>query len=66
MAADTVTVAGAAELSIGVAADGIVGRGVLLDVPRSRGVPWLELGDHVTEADVLAAEEDEQVRDRPG
>ncbi len=59
--ADTVTVTGAAELSIGLAADGIVGRGVLLDVPRSRGVPWLELGDHVTEADVLAAEEDEQV-----
>src|SRR6516225_3309626 len=33
-AAETVTAAGAAELSIGVAADGIVGRGVLLDVPR--------------------------------
>jgi hypothetical protein len=37
VAADTVTAAGAAELSIGLAADGIVGRGVLLDVPRSRG-----------------------------
>jgi hypothetical protein len=37
----------AAELSIGLAADGIVGRGVLLDVPRSRGVPWLEPGDRV-------------------
>ena len=48
--ADTVTATGAAELSIGVAADGIVGRGVLLDVPRSRGVPWLEPGDHVTVA----------------
>src|SRR6478736_1504889 len=46
----------------GVAADGIVGRGVLLDVPRSRGVPWLEPGDHVTVADVLAAEQDQQVR----
>src|SRR5207249_3955412 len=32
VAADTVTATGAAELSIGVAADGIVGRGVLLDV----------------------------------
>src|SRR5213078_3074791 len=36
--AEAVTEAGAAELSIAVAADGIVGRGVLLDVPRSRGV----------------------------
>jgi kynurenine formamidase len=60
--ADTVTEAGAAELSIGVAADGIVGRGVLLDVPRSRGVPWLEPGDYVTVADVLAAEQDQRVR----
>ena len=62
VAADTVTATGAAELSIGIAADGIVGRGVLLDVPRSRGVPWLEPGDHVTVADVLAAEQDQQVR----
>jgi kynurenine formamidase len=60
--ADTVTAAGAAELSIGVAADGIVGRGVLLDVPRSRGLPWLEPGDNVTVADVLTAEQDQVVR----
>src|SRR6266568_4542369 len=52
VAADTVTATGAAELSIGLAADGIVGRGVLLDVPRSRGLPWLEPGDDVTVADV--------------
>jgi putative cyclase len=58
----TVTTSGAAELSIGVAADGIVGRGVLVDVPRSRAVPWLEPGDHVTVADLLAAERDQQVR----
>ncbi len=56
------TGAGAAELSIGVAADGIVGRGVLLDVPRSRGVRWLERGDHVTADDLAAAERDQQVR----
>ena len=60
--AETVTETGAAELSIAVAADGIVGRGVLLDVPRSRGVPWLEPGDHVTEADLLAVERDQGVR----
>ena len=62
VAADTVTAAGAAELSIGVAAGGIVGRGVLLDVPRSRGVRWLEPGDHVTVDDLLAAERDQGVR----
>ena len=62
VAADTITEAGAAELSIAMAARGIVGRGVLVDVPRTRGVPWLEPGDHVTEADLLAAEQDQQVR----
>jgi hypothetical protein len=40
--ASAVTAAGAVELSIAIAADGIAGRGVLLDVPRLRGVPWLD------------------------
>jgi kynurenine formamidase len=60
--AETVTETGAAELSIDLAAGGIVGRGVLLDVPRSRGVPWLEPGDHVTTGDLLAAERDQGVQ----
>ena len=60
--AGVVTAAGAAELSIAVAASGIVGRGVLLDVPRSRGVPWLEPGDHVTIDDLLSTEHDQRVR----
>ena len=60
--ADIVSDTGAAELSIAAAADGIVGRGVLLDVPRSRGVPWLEPGDHVTADDLAAAERDQQVQ----
>ena len=54
--ADTITENGAAELSIAVAADGIVGRGVLVDVPRLRGVPWLQPGDDVTVDDLLSAE----------
>jgi kynurenine formamidase len=62
VAADTVTENGAAELSIAVAAAGIVGRGVLLDVPRSRGVPWLEPGDRVTADDLLATERDQGIR----
>ena len=59
--AGTITDSGAAELSIESAAEGIVGRGVLLDVPGTRGVPWLEPGDHVTPDDVLATERDEAV-----
>jgi len=60
--ADMVSDTGAAELSIAGAADGIVGRGVLLDVPRARRIPWLEPGDHVTADDLAAAERDQQVR----
>jgi kynurenine formamidase len=60
--ADLVSDTGAAELSIAVAAGGIVGRGVLLDVPRARRVPWLEPGDHVTADDLAATEQDQQIR----
>jgi len=59
---DIITEDGVGELSIGLAADGIVGRGVLLDVPRSREVRWLEPGDSATVNDLLAAERDEGVR----
>jgi len=60
--ADTVTSAGADELSIELASNGIVGRGVLLDIPRLHGVPWLEPGDHVTSDDLTKAEEAQGVR----
>jgi kynurenine formamidase len=60
--ADTVSADGAAELSVEVAKDGITGRGVLLDIPRLRGVRWLEPGDHVTADDLAAAERAQQVR----
>jgi kynurenine formamidase len=60
--AQAVTAAGATELSIDVAGDGIVGRGLLLDIPRVRGVPWLEPGDHVTAGDLAAAETAQDVR----
>jgi len=66
VAADTVTAAGPSELSIEVARDGIAGRGVLLDIPRLRGVPWLEPGEHVTAEDLIGAEEAQQVRIGPG
>jgi len=62
--AGSVTMAGAAELSIDAAGQGIAGRGLLLDIPRLRGVPWLEPGEHVTADDLLAAES--AVSDRIG
>jgi kynurenine formamidase len=61
VAADAVTQHGAQELSIEVARDGIAGRGVLLDIPRLRGVRWLEPGDLVTGAELTAAAEAQQV-----
>ncbi len=60
--AGAVTAAGATALSIEVARDGIVGRGVLLDIPRIRGTSWLEPGDHVTSNDLAAAERAQGVR----
>ena len=61
-----VTAAGATELSIDVAGQGIVGRGLLLDIPRVRRVPWLEPGDHVTADDLIIAEAAQEVRIEPG
>ncbi|MET7535480.1 cyclase family protein [Streptomyces sp. NPDC005507] len=62
VSASSVTAGGATRLSIEAARDGIVGRGVLLDIPRLRGVPWLEPGDHVTVDDLAAAETAQRLR----
>ncbi|MCX4908932.1 cyclase family protein [Streptomyces sp. NBC_00878] len=62
VSASTVTADAATALSVEAARDGIVGRGVLLDIPRLRGVPWLEPGDHVTADDLTAAETAQRVR----
>jgi len=64
--AGVVTSRGAAALSIDDARNGIVGRGVLLDIPRLRGVGWLEPGEHVTAAELAAAERAQQTRVGPG
>jgi kynurenine formamidase len=47
---------GAMRNSIMAARDGLVGRGVLLDIPRLRGVEWLELGDAISPDELAAAE----------
>jgi kynurenine formamidase len=54
--AELVTDRGAERNSIMEAADGIVGRGVLLDVPAARDVAYLTADQHVTVADLGAAE----------
>ncbi len=48
---------GAMRNDIAVARDRVVGRGVLLDIPRARGVPWLEPGQPVHVEDLEAAEQ---------
>jgi kynurenine formamidase len=52
--------------AIDILKDGLVGRGVLLDVPRVRGVPWLEPGEHVFPDDLEAAERAQGVTVRTG
>jgi len=53
---------GARHNSIMAAKDGIVGRGVLLDIPRLRGEPFVALDRPVTAADLTAAETAQGVR----
>jgi kynurenine formamidase len=60
--ASALGIAGAEKLSVDVARNGIVGRGVLLDIPRLRDVPWLEPGDQVTTEELVAAEQEQHVR----
>jgi kynurenine formamidase len=64
--ASTVTSGGASVSSIDVARTGVVGRGVLLDIPRLRGVKWLEPGEMVRADELLAAENAQGVEVRTG
>ncbi len=57
-----VTSRGAPGLDITAFAHGIVGRGVLIDIPRLRGVKWLEPGEAVTREEIEAAEASVGVR----
>jgi kynurenine formamidase len=59
--ATAVTTRGAAVDSIEVLANGLVARGVLLDIPRLLGVPWLEPGQHVFRSELEAAEREQGV-----
>ncbi len=57
---------GATELGITDVRAGIVTRGVLLDVPRVRGVDWLAPGEGVTPEELEAVEAAQHVRVEPG
>lgn len=57
---------GSAWAAVTAAADGIVTRGVLLDVAAVRELPWLEPGQGVFPGDLEAAERRQGVRVRPG
>ena len=57
-----VTSKGATSMDITAYAHGIVGRGVLLDIPRLRQVKWLEPGEAVTPEEIEAAEKAQGVR----
>ena len=57
---------GATWESIEVLQGGILARGVLLDIPRLRGVPWLNPGEAVLREDLESAEEAQGVRVEPG
>jgi kynurenine formamidase len=59
--ANSVSEDGAAVETVEVLKDGLVGRGVLLDIPRARGMKWLEPGDSVLLADLQEAERGEAV-----
>ena len=65
VSADKVAVSGATEYP-DVARDGIVGRGVLLDIPRVEGRRWLEPGECVTGEALAAAETAQHIAVGPG
>ena len=60
--ADIISSKGASAYDLTSYAHGIVGRGVLLDIPKVRGVKWLEPGEAVTAEELEAAEKAEGVR----
>jgi kynurenine formamidase len=61
-ALEVLTTRGATTLDITSYGTGLVGRGVLLDIPRFRGVKWLEPGEAVTRAELEACEKAEGAR----
>ncbi len=63
---ERITAHGALELGIHELRDGIVSRGVLLDIPRARDVPYLERGDPIFPDDLERAESECDVQIEAG
>jgi kynurenine formamidase len=57
---------GAQRCSVMAARDGIVSRGVLLDVPRARGARWCEPGERIRRTELEAAERPQGARVEEG
>lgn len=57
-----VTSRGSLGLDITTLGDGVVGKGVLIDVPKYRGVNWIEPGEAITREEIEAIEESQGVR----
>jgi kynurenine formamidase len=64
--AGAVKSSGAERCAITAGAQGVVSRGVLLDIPALKGVDWLEPGDAIMPEDLEAAEERQGVRVEEG
>jgi kynurenine formamidase len=62
----TTSIGGATKLSIHHASDGILSRGVLLDIAGLHGVEWLEPGHAISPDELLAAEQRQGVEVRSG
>jgi kynurenine formamidase len=63
---ETATAEGCARMGINGLKDGIVTRGVLIDIPRLRNLPYLEAGTHVYREDIEAWERQAGVKVAPG
>lgn len=65
-AREEVTAKGAAKLSVYNAHNGIFSRGVLMDIPKLKGVPYLEPGTPIYPEDLDAWEKQTGLRVQPG
>jgi kynurenine formamidase len=63
---ERVNSSGAEVNSIEKLADGVIGRGILLDIPRTRGLDWLEPGDGISDEDLAACAAAEGIEVRRG
>jgi kynurenine formamidase len=57
---------GARKCAIDVAKDGVVSRGVLLDIPKIKKIEWMEPGERIFPEDLEAAEKDHGVHVEEG